>query len=48
MRDLVRCTVPGGELVQRLLVGPDVERIFRYREAVIERNLAGGEDPDRG
>lgn len=48
IRDFVRYAVPGGALVQRFFVGPDVERIFRCREAVIERILAGGEGPGRG
>jgi len=30
-RDRVRYSVPGGWLVNRLLVRPDIERIFRYR-----------------
>ena len=31
-RDRVRYRVPGGELVHRLIVRRDVERIFRYRQ----------------
>jgi ligand-binding SRPBCC domain-containing protein len=31
VRDRVRYAVPGGEWIHRLLVRPDVERIFRFR-----------------
>jgi len=31
VRDRVQYAVPGGWLVQKLLVGPDLERIFNYR-----------------
>ena len=30
-RDVVRYSVPGGRLVQRLFVDPDVKKIFAYR-----------------
>ena len=33
--DLVRYDAPGGALVHRLLVRPDLERIFRYRQATM-------------
>lgn len=41
--DNVEYAVPGGALVQRLLVKPDLERIFRYRHRVLEEifNAAG-------
>jgi ligand-binding SRPBCC domain-containing protein len=39
-RDHVRYAVPGGELVHRLLVRPDVERIFAWRQQVL-RDLFG-------
>ncbi|MFH1279033.1 MAG: SRPBCC family protein [Candidatus Eisenbacteria bacterium] len=48
IRDLVRYAVPGGALVHRFFVGPDVERIFRYRESVIDRILAEEGDGNRG
>jgi hypothetical protein len=35
MTDRVDYAVPGGALVQRLLVGGDVERIFAYRRQVL-------------
>ena len=31
IRDRVRYAVPGGALVHRLFVGPDLERVFNYR-----------------
>ena len=34
-RDQVRYAVPGGALVDRLLVRPDVERIFAWRRRVL-------------
>lgn len=34
-RDRVEYAVPGGALIARLLVRPDVERIFAYRRAVL-------------
>jgi len=37
-RDSVRYRVPGGALVNRLLVRPDIERIFDFRSSVL-RNL---------
>jgi ligand-binding SRPBCC domain-containing protein len=36
-RDHVRYAVPGGELVHRWLVRPDVERIFAYRQQALAR-----------
>lgn len=39
-RDAVRYAVPGGELVHRLLVRPDVERIFAHRQQAL-RELFG-------
>ena len=43
--DAVRYAVPGGWLVDRLLVRRDLERIFHYRRAVL-RDLFGS--PPRG
>jgi ligand-binding SRPBCC domain-containing protein len=40
MRDIVEYAVPGGVLVERLLVGPDVRRIFEYRRERLARLLA--------
>ncbi|HXV50106.1 MAG TPA: SRPBCC family protein [Candidatus Binatia bacterium] len=34
--DRVEYAVPGGAIVQKLLVAPDLERIFRYRHKVLE------------
>ncbi|MGH7871555.1 MAG: SRPBCC family protein [Candidatus Binatia bacterium] len=34
--DNVEYAVPGGALVQRFLVAPDLERIFRYRHRMLE------------
>lgn len=36
VRDHVTYAVPGGWLVERLLVGPDVRRIFAYRRRALE------------
>jgi ligand-binding SRPBCC domain-containing protein len=41
VRDNVQYAVPGGKLVQRLLVAPDLERIFNYRHQVLEELFAG-------
>jgi len=35
--DSVEYSVPGGTLVQRLLVAPDLERIFDYRHKILEK-----------
>jgi ligand-binding SRPBCC domain-containing protein len=40
LRDRVRYAVPGGALVNRLFVAPDLDRIFRFRHARI-RDLLG-------
>ncbi len=39
MTDTVRYRVPGGALVNRLLVEPDVTRIFRYRLDALRRHF---------
>lgn len=39
--DLVRYETPGGRLVDRLLVAPDLERIFTFRAAAVRRELEG-------
>lgn len=36
-RDLVRYDAPGGPLIHRVLVRPDLERIFRYRQASMQQ-----------
>jgi ligand-binding SRPBCC domain-containing protein len=41
-RDLVQYDHIGGKLVNRLLVGPDVRKIFAYREKVLREIFAGG------
>ncbi|HNX49005.1 MAG TPA: SRPBCC family protein [Thermoanaerobaculaceae bacterium] len=37
VRDHVTYAVPGGWLVERLLVGPDLRRIFAFRRATLAR-----------
>ena len=39
MTDRVRYAVPGGRLVDKLLVRPDLERIFRFRAQALEDAL---------
>ena len=34
--DNVEYAVPGGTIVQKLLVAPDIERIFDYRHKIFE------------
>lgn len=43
-RDLVRYSVPGGRLVQRLFVDPDVRKIFAYRSEQLAE-VFGGASP---
>lgn len=38
--DRVQYAVPGGRLVQKLFVAPDLERIFQYRHRVLEEIFA--------
>ena len=40
-RDRVRYAVPGGRLVQRLFVDPDVKKIFAYRSDQLEEVFGG-------
>jgi ligand-binding SRPBCC domain-containing protein len=42
VRDNVQYAVPGGKLVQKLLVAPDLERIFNYRHQVLKELFAEG------
>lgn len=42
-RDVVDYAVPGGRLVNALLVGPDVRRIFEYRRNKLRELFAAGE-----
>lgn len=37
VRDVVQYTVRGGEIVRRLLVAPDLEKIFTYRTQQLSR-----------
>jgi ligand-binding SRPBCC domain-containing protein len=37
VRDNVEYGVPGGRVVEKLLVGPDLKRIFAYRQRVLEQ-----------
>jgi ligand-binding SRPBCC domain-containing protein len=41
VRDRVRYAVPGGPLVNRLFVEPDLERVFRYRADKLDRIFHG-------
>lgn len=41
VEDRVEYAVPLGALVQRLLVGPDLRRIFEYRKAILRDLFAG-------
>ena len=41
MRDTVRYQVPLAFLTHRWLVRPDLERVFQYRQDVIQREFAG-------
>jgi ligand-binding SRPBCC domain-containing protein len=43
--DHVVYAVPGGILVQRLLVAPDLRRLFRYRQAKLAEIFGGEERP---
>jgi ligand-binding SRPBCC domain-containing protein len=36
VRDEIDYAVPGGKLVQRLLVAPDIERIFQFRHKILQ------------
>jgi len=42
-RDYVQYDHLGGRLVNRLMVGPDVRRIFAHREKMLRQIFAGGE-----
>ncbi len=42
MRDHVRYAVMGGALVRRLLVAPDLEKIFNFRRDRLESIFGGG------
>ena len=44
MRDVVEYAVPGGAVLERLLVGPDVRRIFEYRRERLGELLPGRAD----
>jgi ligand-binding SRPBCC domain-containing protein len=37
VEDHVRYATPGGRIVQRLLVAPDLEKIFSYRHGVLRK-----------
>lgn len=41
VEDRVRYAVPGGALVNRLFVGPDLKRIFAYRHRKLEERFGG-------
>ncbi len=43
--DDVRYASPGGPLVLRFVVRPDVERIFAHRKAVLQALFGGGDPP---
>lgn len=40
-RDLVTYSAPGGSLIHRTLVRPDLERIFRYRQRAMHEIMGG-------
>jgi len=40
VRDKIEYAVPGGGLVNRLLVAPDLRRIFDYRAATLKKLFA--------
>lgn len=42
IEDRITYSVPGGRLINRILVKPDLKRIFDYREAKIRRILEAG------
>lgn len=42
--DRVRYRVPGGALINRFFVQPDVERIFRYRQQCMEQRFGASTD----
>jgi len=49
VRDHVRYAVPGGRLVQRYLVAPDIKKIFTFRRKILEAIFqAGNESPQAG
>ena len=39
VRDNVQYSVPGGTLVQKFLVAPDLDRIFKYRHKVLKESF---------
>jgi len=41
--DRVEYAVPGGRLVQKFLVAPDLRRIFQYRRRILEQLFTCGE-----
>ena len=43
-RDFVRFAAPGGWLMHRLFIRPDVKRIFQFRSAALQR-IFGSEKP---
>jgi hypothetical protein len=49
VRDHVRYAVPGGRLVQKYLVAPDIEKIFAFRRKILEAIFqAVNESPQAG
>jgi len=44
--DRVRYEVPGGDLVHKLFVEPDLRRIFVYRAERLRERFGGGSTPD--
>jgi ligand-binding SRPBCC domain-containing protein len=40
-RDVVTYSAPGGSLIHRTLVRPDLERIFRYRQSAMHEIMGG-------
>jgi ligand-binding SRPBCC domain-containing protein len=44
-RDIVHYAVPGGALIEKLLVRPDLRKIFAYRQARLRELLFAGNQP---
>jgi hypothetical protein len=41
MRDNVQYAITGGEIIRRLLVAPDLQRIFSFHKARLEAIFGG-------
>lgn len=45
MKDMVEYSAPGGRLVNRLLVEPDLKKIFRYRQQCLAEKFSATRSP---